>query len=374
MSLQLILKLKRIGYSGDSIGRDLLFAFQIENTVMNLSKRVQLGKKTSVSKSVNEILFTKDISQENAITLPINVTITEQDPVYDDTGFGSTVFSIKVQNLEKQTHSFSTDIVAEKGSDKGRKATFTFTLEAEIFDKNLADCLQKFETGIGEYSATELSDALITVFGELSSELHNSLSKEAEAIASTIFNRRIFIKEARRNYEKAKEKLERANEEFKKAIARHSELGNNLTKYKRELGDEEYNRQLAEAKEKYNEARSRKGSAQKEAIDCNSKKIQAESFVSKYKRNKSVTLKDIVALHKQYEGTRTGKKYVREYPKWSRADQKRNCERWKTAKAALEKIAGNPSLRKKYFEFRSNRGGERTLNSRETRIGGNDFW
>jgi|GEM_PF-4961445 hypothetical protein len=32
MSLELILKLKKIRYSGDSIGRELLFVFQIEDT------------------------------------------------------------------------------------------------------------------------------------------------------------------------------------------------------------------------------------------------------------------------------------------------------------------------------------------------------
>ncbi|GEM_PF-2799146 len=247
-------------------------------------------------------------------------------------------------------------------------------MEAEIFDKNLAECLEGFETAVGEYTAAELSDALVTIFGELSSELHSNLSEEAEAIASTIFNRRIFIKEARENYEKVKEKLEKASKKFEEAIARHDELAKKPTKYKRELGDEDYNRQLAEAKENYRETRKSKGAAQNEANECSNKKIQAESFVSKNKQNKPVTLKDIVALHKQYEVTRTGKRYVREYPEWARADQKRNCERWKTAKAALEKIAGNPSLRKEYFEFRSNRGGKRTLNSGETRIGGNDFW
>ena len=42
MSLQLILRLKKVQYSGESIGRDIQFTFQSEDTVVNFRRRIQL--------------------------------------------------------------------------------------------------------------------------------------------------------------------------------------------------------------------------------------------------------------------------------------------------------------------------------------------
>jgi len=238
------------------------------------------------------------------------------------------------------------------------------------------NCLKNnsFTNGVGGYTADELNAALITMFGELSAQPHNKLSEEAEAIASTILNRNTQIDEAREADQVAGKELKQARVNREKALKYYEELARNPSKYKRKLGNDVYNKEVKKAKQDYKTDHSALGKAQNKKIATNSAKIAAESYVSKDKRNGKITLDYIVAQDKQYEGTKTGQAYYDSYEKMSGADQKRNCQRWKTAKAALEKLAKNPSERDNYDQFRSNRNGKRTLTKGETRIGGNDFW
>lgn len=241
---------------------------------------------------------------------------------------------------------------------------------------DLKNCLKNnsFTNGVGGYTADELNAALITMFGELSAQPHDKLSEEAEAIASTIFNRKTQIDEAREADQVAGKELKQARANREKALKHHDELARNPSKYKKELGEAAYNKKLKNAKEDYKTANSALGKAQNKKIATNSAKMAAESYVSEDKRNGDVTLTDIVAQNEQYEGTKTGQDYYDKYENMSEANQKRNCQRWKTAKAALEKLAKNPSERDNYDQFRSNYNGKRTLKKGETRIGGNDFW
>jgi len=246
------------------------------------------------------------------------------------------------------------------------------TINCCVAKTQLKNC--KITNGVGGYTANELNAALITIFGELSAKLHNKLSKEAEAIASTILNRKTQIYKARKADKLAEEELRQASLNRTEALKDHDELANNPSKYKRKLGNDVYNKKLKKAKQDYNTASSALGGAQDKKVGTNSAKIAAEFYVSEDKRNEEVTLADIVAQDKQYEGTKTGQAYYDTYKNMSEPNQQRNCQRWKTAKAALEKLAKNPSERNNYDQFRSNYNGDRKLNKGETRIGGNDFW
>ena len=72
--------------------------------------------------------------------------------------------------------------------------------------------LETFKSAIGVHKIPELDDALYTVYGELSADLHAALDKEAEAIVSTMLNRLKNIEEARRLVVTEREKLEESSE------------------------------------------------------------------------------------------------------------------------------------------------------------------
>ena len=134
MSFQLILRLKEIQYTGESIGRELHFTFSIEGIAITFHKRIPTGTK----KVFKDILFMKkDIVPDTTIDLPIQLTVSEKDSggAFDERQSEVTIFSIDTVAAKKQTHSFSINVVAQQGSDKGKKATFILTFEAEIIDE-----------------------------------------------------------------------------------------------------------------------------------------------------------------------------------------------------------------------------------------------
>ena len=65
-------------------------------------------------------------------------------------------------------------------------------------------------------------------------------------------------------------------------------------------------------------------------------------------------------------------------PKMTGEDQKRNLQRWQTAKSAVESLAKDASKRLKYMQFRAAsrdaKGNLQPPASGRTRIGGNDFF
>ncbi|MBU4211248.1 MAG: hypothetical protein L6437_12145 [Kiritimatiellae bacterium] len=126
MSVLLIIKLKKIIYSGENIGNDLSFRFDVKDQVARVKTRISSGQHKSFSK----VLFQGTFA-EGSVSLPVSVGITEEDPVFHDTGSGLSSFNVQLQESEPQTHSFNADVIAS-GGDKGKKATFTFIMEANI--------------------------------------------------------------------------------------------------------------------------------------------------------------------------------------------------------------------------------------------------
>ena len=126
MLFLLTVRLKEIIYSGENIGNDLSFEFSVRGLVTRLRSKIACGQRKSFNKVLLHGLFS-----EGSISVPISVDITEEDPVFHDTGSGSSLFTVQLGESETQTHSFNADVIAS-GGDKGRRATCTFMLEAVV--------------------------------------------------------------------------------------------------------------------------------------------------------------------------------------------------------------------------------------------------
>ncbi len=250
-----------------------------------------------------------------------------------------------------------------------------------IFDPDGTDSKTKtlkLETptaDIGKFTKEELTDATTTVFGELTATIHGESDKEAKAIASTIFNRLRRIETARKKHEEAKAKLGEAKKERAEATKKYEELAKKPTKYKRELGEKEYEKRLKEAKTSYEKATREVGAAGTAATAASSEKKAAESRVKKSKRsNARITLTDIVEQDKEYEGTKKGKADFKDFPSMSDPEKERNFKRWEMARKAVEELARDPSKADIYENFVSEKIKERAPSKGTTQIGGNIFW
>jgi len=240
--------------------------------------------------------------------------------------------------------------------------------------------LETFKSGINDFSAEELDDALFTLFGELSSQLHDQLSQEARAIASTILNRHASIYESRKSLKVAQLERDKALLSRDSAGKVHDELARNPARYQKQLGVEKYKTDLASARVQYDEASKVLLQVQDRMQAASNARIMAHSWIDEKRRDAArVTLTDIVTApapggHRQYEGFTSGKELYEDYPSMALPDKKRNYERWRVAKSALEQLAKDPSARDPYIEFRSHYNKKKALVSGRTRIGGNDFW
>ena len=126
MSVLLIIKLKKIIYNRENIGNDLSFHFDVKGRVTHVRTRISFGQ----HKSFNKVLFQETFA-EDSVSLPISVAITEEDPVFHDTGSGASIFNVQLQESEPKTHSFNANVIAS-GGDKRKTATFTFMMEATV--------------------------------------------------------------------------------------------------------------------------------------------------------------------------------------------------------------------------------------------------
>jgi len=138
MPVLLTIRLKKIIYSGENIGDDLSFQFDVKDQAVSAKTRISSGQ----HKSFNIVLFQGTFTParrslgaggEGSVSLPISVAIAEKDPVFPDIGSGLSSFDVQLQKPEPQTHSFNANVIAS-GGDKGRgkTATFTFIMEADI--------------------------------------------------------------------------------------------------------------------------------------------------------------------------------------------------------------------------------------------------
>jgi hypothetical protein len=112
-------------------------------------------------------------------------------------------------------------------------------------------------------------------------------------------------------------------------------------------------------------------------------RIQAESYLKDPKGSPSLT--EVITAPipggggETYQGHASGqklfdaRKVTTGKSAWSAATRTTQEQRWDITKATVEQLAKGGKL-DSYVEFRSNRGGTRTLGAGQTRVGGNDFW
>jgi hypothetical protein len=265
---------------------------------------------------------------------------------------------------------------AEPGYKPGTAHPFSYAALAQQQAPSKAPpaMLELIAGAIGQYSEDELNAALKTTFGEISAPIHNKLQEEANAVASTIFNRLASIVDARAEFTRAQQKVNPAKIAMDDAAKKYEDLTNHPAKYKAEFKDQ-YNKKVKDAYADYQGKKSAYGKTQTELNSANSKKIKAESYVKPSKRGKpNLTLADIVELNSQYEGTKKGKADFDNFSTMNNIEQQRNLKRWNTAKLAVVKMVKNPAIRDKYMEFRSNQGQANPPALGRIRIGGNDFW
>jgi hypothetical protein len=237
--------------------------------------------------------------------------------------------------------------------------------------------LVKFTEPLGEFGVEELNDALYTVFGEESAQVSGSLNPEAEAIISTILNRKTLIDNARKDYNDLLNQnlLENAKKAREQAQNTYEDLTKHPSKYQQEMGEEKYKSAVGTAKNLYDQAMFNLGAAQNKLNAASSAKVRAEAYLSPQdRRQPNFSLSNLVKAPGQYLGYQKGLGDFQGYATMNPKDQERHFKRWETAKDAIRRLATNPGKRKNYIEFRSNKNGSRTLKVTEMRIGGNDFW
>lgn len=119
-------KFKQIGYKGENIGKDIEIEFSVKGSVKTLSFDLEYGD----VKAFDEELIALNVNHDVAV--PINVKITEKDPVYDDIGQGATVFRVRFNGPSTQLHSFDVVVIGDPIGDNSKMAVFPIFLEAVL--------------------------------------------------------------------------------------------------------------------------------------------------------------------------------------------------------------------------------------------------
>ena len=230
--------------------------------------------------------------------------------------------------------------------------------------------IDMFSKGIGNFSKDELNAATTTVFGEISATASGNRAAEARAVASTIFNRKEWIDSYRERRGALRAKQREAINKQKKAEVRYEELARNPSKYQKEYGKSGYATKLDAAKVEYKRTELERRQADRDVADFNKEKDPQSMLLT---RTTKATLGNIVAPHREYEGTRTGKKYLAMFSQQSAPAQQSLRDRWLAAKEAVRKVAAG-GKKAEFDQFRSIKIATAAQKKKGVQIGGNIFW
>lgn len=257
----------------------------------------------------------------------------------------------------------------------------------------------QFTEDIGEYKASDLTEAAKAVFGELDprratpdgSITPKVQSNESKAIASEIFNRHQQINDTRSANQALKPQLSPLLEALK---SKREELKKRSTG----VGAKELEELTLKIKN-FNQSIS---SLEDQIGELSKAQRSAEHFIPGDRDKAPLTLTDIVSASTVRKGIRSPQfvGYYKEKDNHEVADIKdlvgepceRQCQRWKAAKEAVKKIAEqirdskdpngvldsiakdlNSPGGKRFYYNRSSNSGARKMNDGDVRIGGNDF-
>lgn len=232
--------------------------------------------------------------------------------------------------------------------------------------------LDMFTAKVGEFEAKDLNEAATTVFGEISTNINKDTSREAKAVASTIFNRLRRIQEADAEKERTLADLKSATAARKAEEVKLERLKNNRRAEIKEFGSKEYKQRYAAQEAAVQKAMKTLGKAQIAANAASSTASQYRSSLRGGEKKKKPTLRDVVSPHSEYAGHKKGRDDVNAFGRMSKGDQKRNLERWRIAREAVRTLAANPDVADKYTGFKS-KAYAKKHGIKGTLIGGNVF-
>lgn len=133
------MKLKKVSYEGANIGNDLSIdlTMNIGSETVSFSRNMSLSANSS--RDTNFTLYKKVpnglsgiTAGDGQISVSVSASLTERDPVYDDTGSGSGSFQVSVFNAGPVQNSISGTIYGDSIGDEDRTATITLEFESEM--------------------------------------------------------------------------------------------------------------------------------------------------------------------------------------------------------------------------------------------------
>jgi hypothetical protein len=128
--LKLVVVLKQIRYSGDNIGNDLAFAFEVNGTISSFEQKIAAGK----SRSVDKILWKAPAMEGDKVTFQVNAIVTEQDLVFSDIGQAEITFAYDV--TQTGAKKLELQVAVEARGEGKRTAIFSLHIETAIREMN----------------------------------------------------------------------------------------------------------------------------------------------------------------------------------------------------------------------------------------------
>ncbi|MFO0835804.1 MAG: hypothetical protein U0638_12595 [Phycisphaerales bacterium] len=235
---------------------------------------------------------------------------------------------------------------------------------------------------IGSLTAKDLLEVVKTVFGELGAVVHPKTDLEAEAIASTIFNRADDINSARADAKATKRADEDAGKNREAKLRAFDDIQKHRAAYIKKLGSAAaYDVEFKARQGHLKAANAMRAETYKVYEAARDTAIERNSWLLPAKRDNDLTATalDVIEPPTQYEGTATGKKLYADFPAMNDKDRARNLLRWNAAMKAVAKVAGTPRAKRMNFvnmhaQADILKGGRPDAPKTRVVYGGNAFW
>lgn len=236
--------------------------------------------------------------------------------------------------------------------------------------------------GAGALTAKETLEVVKTVFGELGAGVHPKTDLEAEAIASTIFNRADDINSARADAKAAKKADEEARKDRETKLRAFDDIQRHRAAYVKKLGSAAaYDVEFKARQAQFSAANAKRAQTWKAFETARDLAIERNSWLVPAKRDNDLTATalDVIEPPLQYEGTAAGKKLYADFPSMSDQDRERNLKRWNAAMKAVAKVAGTARAKRMNFvnmhqEAHIRKGGRPDAPKARVVYGQNAFW
>jgi len=235
--------------------------------------------------------------------------------------------------------------------------------------------------GAGALTPKEVLEVVKTVFGELGAAVHSKTDLEAEAIASTIFNRADDINTARTEVKAAKKTDAEAEKDQAAKFKALDDILRHRTVYVKKLGNAEaYDVEVKARQKLHKDANAKRSQTYKAFGTARDTAMERNSWLLEAKRDNDLTATplDVIEPPQQYEGTAAGKKLYTAFPGLGEKDRARNLLRWTAATTAVAKVAGLSRAKRMNFvnmhqEAQIKKGRRKAPASRVV-YGENAFW